>query len=188
MTYVVLFHSVYGPRPAVIDAAERMRAAGHTVRTPDLYAGQVAGTIDEGFALSEQIGWDTIIGRARDAMRGCPDDAALSGFSMGTGVVGGLLPERPDTAGVLLLDGVGGEPDAIRAGLPIQLHIADSDEYFPATRITRWCAGMAAAGASVTVYSYPDAGHLYTDAGTAAYNKAAADLTWQRSLAFLGDL
>lgn len=38
---VVVYHSAYGLRPAVIDFAEQLRAAGHLVHTPDLYDGEV---------------------------------------------------------------------------------------------------------------------------------------------------
>ena len=41
MAHVLLFHSVIGLRPAVLTAAERLRAAGHTVLTPDLFDGVV---------------------------------------------------------------------------------------------------------------------------------------------------
>jgi dienelactone hydrolase len=37
MAEIVLFHSVLGPRAGMTDAADRLRAAGHTVHTPDLY-------------------------------------------------------------------------------------------------------------------------------------------------------
>ncbi len=41
MAEVVLFHSVLGLRPGVIAAADRLRAAGHTLHTPDYYDGEV---------------------------------------------------------------------------------------------------------------------------------------------------
>jgi dienelactone hydrolase len=65
VAFVALFHSVYGRRPAVLAAADRLRAAGHAVTAPDLYSGRVAATVDDGFALCDQIGWETIMGRAR---------------------------------------------------------------------------------------------------------------------------
>jgi hypothetical protein len=36
MAEIVLFHSVLRLRPGVIAAGDRLRAAGHTVHTPDL--------------------------------------------------------------------------------------------------------------------------------------------------------
>jgi dienelactone hydrolase len=80
---VVLFHSVYGRRRAVLDAADRLRVAGHTVVAPDLYAGQVAAIVDEGFALCDQIGWPVFLGRARHALAGMPAETVLAGPSMG---------------------------------------------------------------------------------------------------------
>lgn len=86
-----------------VGAADRLRAAGHQVTIPDLYAGEVATTLDEGYALNERIGWPVVERRARDAVRALPADTVLAGFSMGAAVVDTLLPDQPDTAGVLLL-------------------------------------------------------------------------------------
>jgi hypothetical protein len=49
------------------------------------------------------------MGRARDAVCDLPADTVLAGFSMGVGVVAGLLPARADTAGLLLLHGIGAQ-------------------------------------------------------------------------------
>ena len=185
MTHIALFHSVYGLRPAVLAAAGRFRAAGHRVVAPDLYGGEVATTVDEGFALIGRIGWATIMQRARDAVRDLPDDAVLAGFSMGTGVVSGLLAERPDTAGLLLLHGTGGELASARDGLPVQLHIAEHDEYFDDAEVAAWRKATAEAGAAAEVFTYPGVGHLFTDPDTADHDEAASVLTWQRSLDFL---
>jgi len=185
VTHVALFHSVYGLRPAVLAAADRFRAAGHQVVAPDLYAGEVADTVDEGFALSERIGWATIMQRARDAVRDLPADTVLAGLSMGTGVVSGLLAERRETAGLLLLHGTGGELPSLRADLPVQLHIAEHDEYFSDADVTAWRTTTAEAGAAVEVFTYPGVGHLFTDPETTDHDGAAAALTWRRSLDFL---
>jgi dienelactone hydrolase len=188
VAHIALFHSVYGLRPAVIAAAERMRAAGHEVITPDLYAGPAATTIDEGFALSAQIGWTAIMRRALDAVRDFPEGAVLAGFSMGAGVVGDLLPDRGATAGLLLFHGIGGDPAVVRAGLPVALHIADCDAFFPANHVMAWSAALTGAGAVLDLYTYPNVGHFFTDPGAPDYNEAAADLVWERSLSFLRSL
>jgi dienelactone hydrolase len=188
VTHIALFHSVYGLRPAVLAAAERFRAAGHLVVAPDLYAGQTAATVEEGFALSDRIGWATIMQRARDAVRDLPDDTVLAGFSMGAGVAGSLLADRHDAAGLLLLHGTGGDPATVRDGLPVQLHIADPDEYFGAADVAAWRKAMGGAGAVVDVLAYPGAGHLFTDPDTPDHDRAATALARQRSLDFLDRL
>ena len=188
MAHIALFHSVYGMRPAVSAAADQFRAAGHRVVTPDLYAGQSAPTVAEGFTLSDKIGWATMMQRARDAVRYLPDDAVLSGFSMGAGIAGALLAERPAAAGLLLLHGAAGDPGSIRVGLPVQMHIADPDEYDSPEDVATWHEAMAEAGADVEVFAYPGPGHLFTDPELPDYDEKAAALTWERSLAFLARL
>ncbi|CAM5689203.1 Dienelactone hydrolase OS=Streptomyces alboniger OX=132473 GN=CP975_09025 PE=4 SV=1 [Streptomyces alboniger] len=47
---IVLFHSTYGLRPAVRQAADRLRDAGHQVWTPDLFEGRTFDTVEEGMA------------------------------------------------------------------------------------------------------------------------------------------
>jgi dienelactone hydrolase len=39
MAEVLLFHHIQGLTPGVVALADRLRAAGHTVHTPDLYGG-----------------------------------------------------------------------------------------------------------------------------------------------------
>ncbi|MCU1683974.1 MAG: hypothetical protein JWQ81_4713 [Amycolatopsis sp.] len=188
MTDVVLFHSVLGLRPVEIRAAGRLRAAGHTVSTPDLYAGQVATTLEEGFELKDRIGWATIVRRAQDAMDSLPDSTVLAGFSMGAGVVDSLLPRRPDTAGVLLLHGLATIPGAARAGLPAQLHVADPDPFARPADVAAWRAAAGGARATAQVFTYPGAGHFYLDADLPDHDGQAAALTWQRILTFLDTL
>lgn len=61
---VVLFHSVYGLRPAVIEAADRFRSAGHTATTPDLYGGTVFGDLAEARGFRDRLGEGTLTRRA----------------------------------------------------------------------------------------------------------------------------
>ena len=77
------------------------------------------------------VGWPTIERRARAAVSELPAETVLAGISMGAGVVHTLLPSRPHTVGVLLLHGVAGIPTTARAGLPVQLHIAERDPFAP---------------------------------------------------------
>ncbi len=185
MRHVVLFHSVYGLRPAVRAPADRLRAAGHRVSTPDLYGVPATDTVEEGFALLDKIGQEVVLDRARDALRDLPPETVLAGFSMGAGVAGALLAERPAAAGLLLLHGTGGAPDAVRPGLPVQLHLADPDPYDAPDEVDEWQQALTDAGADLTVFRYPGVGHLFTDPELAEYSPDATAAAWPRVLAFL---
>ena len=50
MTEIVLFHHIQGLTPGVVGFADRLRAAGDTVHTPDSFEGRTFGSIDEGEA------------------------------------------------------------------------------------------------------------------------------------------
>ncbi|RZU76512.1 dienelactone hydrolase [Micromonospora kangleipakensis] len=187
MGQILLLHSVYGLRPAVLAAADRLRAAGHRVVTPDLYGLPAAQTVEEGFALLDKVGRDVVLDRARAAAADLPAETVLAGFSMGAGVAGALLAERPAAAALLLLHGTAGAPEAVRPGLPVQLHLADPDEYEPQHEVDEWQRAMTAAGADLSVYRYPGPGHLYTDPDVPDHDPVAAGRTWDRALAFLAD-
>lgn len=186
MAAVILFHSVYGLRSLERDSAERLRAAGHEVFTPDLYEGKVARSIDEGFELKEAIGWPTLCERAEKATAALPASAVLGGFSMGVGITAHLWPMRPLTAGVLLLHAVGEIPVNVRSRLPAQVHLADPDRFAPADEVAAWQVAAARSGMSAEIFKYPSVGHLYTDPTLPDYDAESAERTWSRVLGFLG--
>ena len=186
MAKIVLFHSMLGLRPVELRAADDLRAAGHEVVTPDLYAGRTAANLDEGFQLKDhRIGWATIEQRARQAVQDLPADTVLAGISMGAGVVSTLLPHRPDTAGVFLLHGLAPIPATARVGLPVQVHVADADKFASPADVAAWIEVAMRAGADPQVFTYQHAGHFFTDASLPDHHAAATTLTWQRVLDFL---
>jgi dienelactone hydrolase len=80
---IMLFHSVHGLRPAVRSAADRLRAAGHEVRVPDLFEGQTAATAEEGRELKEKIGKEELLRRAVPAAAPYSERGPLyMGFSL----------------------------------------------------------------------------------------------------------
>ena len=188
MAAIALFHSVYGLRSLERDAAARLRAAGHQVVTPDLYEGRVGSTLEEGFALRKEIGWAELCGRAEKAIADLPASAVLGGFSMGAGVAASLWSGRPQAAGILLLHGIAEIPANAREGIPLQVHLADPDEFAPADEVAPWRAHAARAAISLEVFLYPGAGHLYTDPSLPDYDAKAAEATWSRVDTFLAAL
>jgi dienelactone hydrolase len=180
MVPIVLFHSVLGLRPVERSAAEQLRLAGHEVVTPDLYQGRTASTLDQGFELMNEVGWPVMTQRARRALEGLPADVVLAGISMGAGIVGALLPDRPHTAAVLLLHALADIPATARPGLPIHAHVADPDDFAPHAHIAAWLDTADRIGVDARVFTYPQACHFYTDASLPDYNEHASSLTWQR--------
>lgn len=188
MAHIALFHSVLGLRSAELFAAERLRRAGHEVVTPDLFDGETASALDEGFELLDRIGWARVVKNARQALAGMPDQTVLAGVSMGTGVLADLWPERSATAGVLLLHAATDLPATVRPGVRVQLHAGEHDEFAPPERVAGLCRAAEESGVDLEVFRYPGVGHFYTDHELPDHAPAAAELTWRRVLDFLGEV
>jgi dienelactone hydrolase len=106
----------------------------------------------------------------------------------GAGVIGSVWDRRPQAAGVVLLHGIAPIPASVRPGLPVQVHVADDDRFAPRQAVTQWQDGAAGAGVAAEVFTYPGAGHFYTDSQLADYHALSTSLTWQRVTAFLSAL
>ncbi|MFF4486613.1 dienelactone hydrolase family protein [Streptomyces sp. NPDC001544] len=185
MAHIALFHSALGLRPAELLAAERLRRAGHEVVTPDLFGGETAATLDQGFQLIDRVGWAAVIHRARQTLGGMPDETVLAGVSMGAGVIGDLWPERPAAAGVLLLHATADLSASAPPGLRVQLHAAEPDDFAPPERVAALCRAARERSVDLEVFRYPGVGHFYTDRELPDHDRAAAELTWRRVLDFL---
>src|SRR5206468_6705197 len=100
MATIAIFHSVMGLRAIENAAVARFQSSGHRAFAPDLFGGVTAATVDEGFAIMDQIGWTLICDRARAALDHAPPTTVLLGFSMGAGVVSSIWPERRQAGGI----------------------------------------------------------------------------------------
>ncbi|MFI1399133.1 dienelactone hydrolase family protein [Streptomyces sp. NPDC020681] len=187
---IMLFHSSYGLRPAVESAAERLRAAGHEVWTPDLYEGRVFDAIEDGRAYKAEVGVDELLKRAIQASAPHSERGLVyAGFSLGAAVAQTLAFGDEKARGLLLLHGTSDIAEGATVDeLPVQLHVADPDASEPHDWLTAWYLQMGKAGADVEVHRYPGAGHLYTDPDLADYDDQAAEQTWRAALAFLETL
>ncbi|MFR9722243.1 dienelactone hydrolase family protein [Streptomyces sp. MS19] len=187
MTEIILFPSAYGLRPAVGEAAGRLRAAGHRVHVPDLYDGRTAGTPAEELEIREEIGRDELLRRAVAAAAPHSDAGLVyMGFSMGGSLAQTVALGDERARGLVLLHGTADiAEDASVDDLPVQLHVADPDPFETHDWLTAWYLRMRRAGADVEVFRYPGAGHLYTDPGLPDWDAGAAEETWRLVEAFL---
>ncbi|HVM84234.1 MAG TPA: dienelactone hydrolase family protein, partial [Candidatus Binatia bacterium] len=82
----------------------------------------------------------------------------------------------------------GKQPDAAKVPsiqAPLLLHYGGLDQGIDAG-IPAYEAALKANGKKYQIYVYDGANHAFNnDTNTARYNKAAADLAWTRTLAFL---
>ncbi|MFF3980435.1 dienelactone hydrolase family protein [Streptomyces sp. NPDC001828] len=187
---IMLFHSVYGLRPAVQKAAERLRAAGHEVHVPDLYEGRTAETVEEGSEVKDEIGADELLKRAILAAAPYSERGLVyAGFSLGGSIAQNLALGDSKARGLLLFHGTSDMAENTSVDeLPVQLHVADPDPFESGDWLNSWYLQMRRAGADVEIYRYPGAGHLYTDPGLPDYDEASAELTWRTALGFLDGL
>src|SRR4051812_47048012 len=192
MAEVVLYHHSRGLTDGVRAFADRLRSGGHVVHTPDLFAGALPGSIEEGAALSERIGDEVI---AERATAGLPDAAVFAGFSFGVMTAQRLAQTRPGARGALLYEAclpihgewaIGPWP----SGVPVQIHGMESDPFFA-------LEGDVDAARDLVETVGPDQGqlfqyagdrHLFTDSSLPSFDAAATDLVVERSLEFLARL
>lgn len=98
--------------------------------------------------------------------------------------------QRPDDViGVLMLSGALpmkhlGAPWP--AGVPGQVHVTDADPWREPEAVEELVTDAEAAGASVKVFNYTGAGHLFADESMQAeWQPIEAELMWKRVLKFL---
>ncbi len=192
---VIVIHENRGLNPHIRDVARRLAAEGFFALAPDLL-GPLGGTPDDPDKAREMIGTldpATVIAELNSITNlialGFPKTTGklgAMGFCWGGGMVNRLAIAEPNLkAGIAYY---GQQPDAAEVGkieAALLLHYAGLDDRIN-QGIAAYEAALKAAGKKYELYVYPDVNHAFNnDTNEARYNKAAADLAWQRSIAFL---
>lgn len=185
MAQVLLFHHAQGLTPGVVALADRWRAAGHTVHTPDLYEGRTFDDLDEGVDHARSTGFGTIVARGVAAADGLPGGLVLAGISLGA-MPAHELAQRPGARGLLMLESCVAEQDGSwPEGLSAQVHGMDGDPSFALEGDLDVARALVAAHDTVELFTYPGDRHLFLDASLPSYDPAASALVTERVLAFL---
>lgn len=189
MTEILLFHHAQGLTDGVRAFADELRAAGHTVTTPDLYDGATFDTVEAGVAHAQQLGFETVLERGVRAADALPTALVYAGFSLGVMPAQRLTQTRPGARGALFFHGAlpaaefgAPWPD----GVPLQIHAMTDDPWF--AEDAEAARELAAGIERGELFWYPGDRHLFADSSLPDYDEAAAHLLMQRVLAFLAGL
>ena len=131
----VLFHHAQGLTAGVRAFAGELRAAGHTVYTPDLFDGRTFQSIDEGLAYIGENGFDVMRERGVRLADELPTALVYAGFSFGVLPAQKLAQTRAGALGAVLcysclpISGTGAFGPWPK-GVPVQIHGMDNDPIF----------------------------------------------------------
>jgi dienelactone hydrolase len=188
MAEVLLFHHAQGHTTGFSAFADELRQAGHTVHTPDLFEGRTFGSIEEGMAYAEELGFpDEIIGRGERAANELPSELVYAGFSLGVVPAQKLAQTRPGARGALFFYSCvpasyfGGWP----ADVPVQIHGMDADPIFVGEGDVEAARELVESSESAELFLYPGDQHYFADSSLPSYDADATALLTTRVLDFL---
>lgn len=189
---VVVVHENRGLNPYIEDVARRVAKAGYIALAPDGLSsvGGYPGNDDKGRELQQQVDPTKLMNDFFAAIEFLMQHEAstgkvgITGFCYGGGVANAAAVAYPELACAVPFYGRQAPvADVARINAPLLLHYAERDE-----RINEgWPAYEAALKANNKVYQgwvYPGTNHGFHNDSTPRYDKAAADLAWERTLAW----
>ena len=190
MAEVLLFHHAQGLTPGVRAFADDLRAARHTVHTPDLFDGRTFRSIDDGLAYIGEIGFDAMRERGVRVADDLPPKLVYAGMSFGVLPAQKLAQTRPGTRGALLFYScipISGEwafgpwPDSV----PVQIHGMDNDPFFVGEGDIHAAREIVEKAKDAELFLYAGDQHYFADSSLPSYDATATALLTKRVLEFL---
>lgn len=192
---VMVVHENRGLNPHIKDVTRRFAKEGFVAFAPDFLFG-MGGTPDDSDKAREMIGQlkpqdiQAIGVRSVQAINKFPtntkEKTGAAGFCWGGGVVNAMAVADPLLRACVAY--YGKQPPASevpKITAPLLLQYAGLDERTNAG-IAGFEAALKANGKTYELYIYEGANHAFNnDTNAARYDKAAADLAWGRTIAFL---
>ncbi|WP_076070684.1 dienelactone hydrolase family protein [Sphingomonas montana] len=190
---VMVIHENRGLNDYVRDVARRVALAGYVALAPD-FLSVAGGTPADQDAARDLIGKLDLPRTVQDGVetlrwlrgnRYASGKVGAVGFCWGGAMVNRLAVAAGTglTAGVAYYGPAPDPAEAARVKAAMTLHYAGLDDRVNKTA-QPWIDGLKAAGVPVDAYFYPGVNHaFYNDTSVDRYDRAAADLSWQRTLA-----
>lgn len=184
MAEVLLFHHAHGLTEGLQELADRLRAAGHTVHTPDCFMGLTFTSLDEGLTHAERIGHDAVLEVALRAARNHHDADVTLGFSMGA-LQAQYLAQHVRRIKACALMGGAIPPELLgspwRPHVALQVHMADPDDWCPPQDLL----ALERSAPHAQVHRYRHARHMFVDPSLHDYDADAADTFEERLTSWL---
>lgn len=191
---VIVIHENRGLNPHIRDVARRMALEGFVALAPDFLspvggtpedeeeARQMFGRLDAAQTIANSVATVAFL-EGHEATNG---HVGAIGFCWGGGAVNDLAVNAPSLkAGVAYYGRQARVEDVERIEAALLLHYAGLDDRINAG-IDAYQAALQAAGKDFTIHVYDGVNHAFNnDTSAARYDKGAADLAWQRTVAFL---
>jgi dienelactone hydrolase len=188
MAEVLVFHHVQGLTPGVLEFADELRRAGHTVHAPDLFDGRTFDGIEEGAAFVDELGIEDILERGSQAADDLPTALVYAGFSLGVLPAQQLAQTRPGARGALLFHScvpVSAFGSSWPTDVPVQIHGMDADPIFVEEGDLEAAEELVGSTDRAELFLYPGDRHLFVDASLPSYDAEAAALLKGRVRSFL---
>jgi carboxymethylenebutenolidase len=190
---IIVIQENRGLNPHIEDVARRLAVEGFLAFAPDLLSVSGGTPPDEEQAreLHGKTDPQDIVAAAIAAVpfvlahAESNGNLGVVGFCFGGGVANRVAAARPELKAVVVYYGLQVPADQVPAiGAPLLLHYAELDQRVNAG-IAAYESALKANGKRYTIHMYPGVNHAFNnDTGGARYNKEAADLAWERTLAF----
>ena len=190
---VLVIHENRGLNPYIEDVARRLAAAGYLALAPDGLAplGGYPGNDDDGRALQAKLDQaklrvDMLNGaRFVKAHPLSSGRLGVTGFCWGGGTTNWIATELGDElhAGVPYYGAAAATASVPRIKAPLLVHYAENDAGINRMR-PEFEAALKTAGVAHEMHVYPGTQHGFHNNSTPRYDAAAAQLSWDRTLAF----
>jgi carboxymethylenebutenolidase len=190
---VLVLHPWWGLNADTQAFCGRLADAGFVAFAPDLFHGQTATTISEAEALvdayssrraeieaqmQEAVGF--LVERTGEAT------VAVVGFSFGAYYALALSNADPARVRFVVVFYGTGHEEFDQSEATYLGHFAADDDFEPKEAVDALARLLEKAGRPATIHTYPETGHWFFEPSVPqAFDKAAADLAWERTLAFL---
>ncbi|CQH29232.1 YghX family hydrolase [Yersinia mollaretii] len=189
---VVVVHENRGLNPYIEDVARRVAKAGFIALAPDGLSsvGGYPGNDDKGRELQAQVDPTKLMDDFFAAIEflttheSTTGKVGITGFCYGGGVANAAAVAYPELAAAVPFYGRQPKPEDVpRIKAPLLLHYAELDTNINAGW-PAYEAALKAAGTRYEAYIYPGVNHGFHNDSTPRYDKAAADLAWERTIAW----